>query len=130
VDKPDLSDWHVAWLMWPESGGNCGGNGEIDFPEGRLSEEVGGFHHHAIVGCKQEEAKASGAKFTDWHTYTVEWTPTSMKYILDGKEVLSSTQGIPKQPMRWQLQTEIKDGAGEPTGNLLLDWVAVYKQQP
>jgi hypothetical protein len=129
VDQPDLSDWHVAWLLWPETGGNCGGNGEIDFPEGRLSETIGGFHHHAIVGCEQDSIHTTD-RFTEWHTYTIEWTPYHVKYIMDGNTLLTATEGVPSKPMKWQLQTEIKDTIGEPSGNLMLDWVAVYSYNP
>ncbi|MBY4127648.1 ricin-type beta-trefoil lectin domain protein [Rhodococcus fascians] len=128
VDSPDLSEYYAAWLLWPQSE-NWPYDGELDFPEGALSGNVGGFHHYSgegscADGCK-EPATDIGALFTDWHTYTMEWSPGRVRYILDDTVVLDSTDFVPSTPMRWELQTETKgDGANE--GNLVLDWVSVY----
>ncbi|WP_415975667.1 ricin-type beta-trefoil lectin domain protein [Rhodococcus sp. 077-4] len=128
VDSPDLSEYYAAWLLWPRSE-NWPYDGEFDFPEGSLSGNVGGFHHFSgdgscADGCK-EPATDIGAKFTDWHTYTMEWSPGRIRYILDDTVVLDSTDHVPSTPMRWELQTETK-GDGDSQGNLILDWVSVY----
>jgi|GEM_PF-1551088 len=131
VDTPTLSEYYVAWLLWPQSEVWPEG-GEEDFPEGSLAGNVGGFHHYAgsgaCVGC-QDVAKDIGATFTQWHTYTMEWTPDRIKYILDDQVVLDSTKHVPSEPMRWQLQTET-NGNGTNSGNLMVDWVSVYSYQP
>lgn len=131
TDTANLNEYYVAWLLWPQSE-KWPDDGEEDFPEGRLSGNVGGFHHYvspgACVGC-QDQARDVGAKFNQWHTYTIEWTPGRVKYILDGTVVLDSTKYVPTKPMRWQLQTET-NGNGSSQGNLMVDWVAVYKYQP
>ena len=49
-----------------------------------------------------------GARFTDWHTYTIEWSPGRVRYLLDDVVVLDSTEWVPTTPMRWQLQTETR----------------------
>ncbi|MGC4232072.1 MAG: glycoside hydrolase family 16 protein [Niabella sp.] len=130
VDNDSLNQYYVAWLLWPETE-KWPDDGEEDFPEGHLSGNVGGFHHYAgagaCIGC-QDEATTT-AKFTDWHTYTIEWRPGNIKYFLDGKMILNSDKWVPDKPMRWQLQTETK-GEGVHSGNLIVDWVAVYKYAP
>ncbi|RYZ85667.1 MAG: glycosyl hydrolase family protein, partial [Moraxellaceae bacterium] len=68
-------------------------------------------------------------KFTDWHTYTIEWSPGRVKFILDNTVVLNSTNWVPSGPMRWQLQTETK-GNGSSSGNLMVDWVSVWSYRP
>jgi hypothetical protein len=132
VDTPTLSEYHIAWLLWPKSEVWPQG-GEEDYPEGALSDtKIGGFHHYAGAGaCTngcQDAASAVGA-YTDWHTYTVEWTPGNVKYILDGTVVLNSSKYVPDGPMRWQLQTET-NGSGTHSGNLMVDWVSVYAYSP
>lgn len=128
VDNPNLNEYYVAWLLWPQSE-VWPRDGEFDFPEGGLSGTAGGFHHYSgagsCVGGCQELATDIGARFTDWHTYTIEWSPGRIKYLLDDQVVLESTSWVPSTPMRWQLQTETK-GAGTSNGNLMLDWVSVY----
>lgn len=128
VDTADLDEYYVAWLLWPASE-NWPYDGEFDFPEGTLSGNVGGYHHYAGAGSCADGCKVPamdiGAQFTDWHTYTMEWTPDRIRYLLDEVEVLSSTDFVPSGPMRWELQTETK-GSGSHDGNLILDWVAVY----
>lgn len=130
VDSPDLSEYYVAWLLWPQSG-KWPDDGEEDFPEGPLADTVGGFHHYAgegaCVGC--QDKAVSDKKFTAWHTYTIEWRPNNIKYILDEKIILDSDKWVPAIPMRWQLQTETK-GFGTHSGNLMVDWVAIYEYDP
>ncbi|MBA3724124.1 MAG: glycoside hydrolase family 16 protein [Candidatus Levybacteria bacterium] len=130
TDTADLGPYYVAWLLWPQSE-KWPDDGEEDFPEGALRGNAGGFHHYAgggaCVGC--QDGASSNAKFTEWHTYTMEWSPNRIKYILDGQEILNSTKWVPTKPMRWQLQTET-NGNGNQSGNLMVDWVAVYAYQP
>lgn len=131
VDVPDLEEYHIAWLLWPQTN-KWPDDGEEDFPEGSLGRNITGFHHYAGAGaCRgcQDKADLKGEKFTEWHTYTIEWTPGNVKYIFDGKVVLNSDKWVPDKPMRWQLQTET-NGNGTHSGNLLVDWVAVYKYVP
>ena len=132
VDAPNLSEYYVAWLLWPQSE-RWPQDGEFDFPEGNLAGNVGGFHHYSGAGsctngCQDVANIPAGTKFTDWHTYTIEWTPGRIKYILDGNVVLDSTKWVPSGPMRWQLQTET-NGNGTHSGNLMVDWVSVWRYQ-
>ncbi|MGC0363558.1 hypothetical protein ABH922_001542 [Rhodococcus sp. 27YEA15] len=132
VDSANLDEYYVAWLLWPQSE-VWPRDGEFDFPEGGLAGNVGGFHHYSgagsCVGGCQDVARNIGAKFTDWHTYTIEWSPGRVRYLLDDQVVLDSTAFVPSTPMRWQLQTET-NGFGTSNGNLMLDWVSVYAYDP
>jgi len=129
-----LSDYYVAWLLWPQSenwNGNGPGDGEIDFPEGHLNGTVGGFHHCLFNNSQNcGWANTNGATFDSWHTYVIEWTPQAVRFLLDGQVVMNYTDqsNIPNTPMRWQLQTETNGpGDNNGSGNLELDWVAVYE---
>lgn len=131
VDTPTLSEYSVAWLLWPASD-NWPWDGEIDFPEAPLSGTAWGYHHYAregacVNGC--QESVNTQARFTDWHTYTIEWMPGRIRLLLDGTVVLNTTSWIPDTPMRWQLQTET-NSTGNHNGNLLVDWVSVWAYSP
>ncbi|MBL8159100.1 ricin-type beta-trefoil lectin domain protein [Candidatus Saccharibacteria bacterium] len=131
VDNPHLREYYFAGVLWPQSE-RWPADGEADFPEGYLDGTVSGFHHYAGEGscydC-QEQVREVGARFTEWHTYTIEWTPEKMTFLLDDTVVLESTKWVPQTPMRWQLQADTR-GFGNNDGNLLVDWVSIYQYAP
>ena len=43
---------------------------------------------------------------SEWHTYTIEWSPDLVVFKLDGVEVGRTTERVPNTAMRWILQTE------------------------
>ncbi len=73
---------------------------------------------------------------TQWHTWGVIWTPTSLIYTLDGQEWASVTvpSEIPQQPMTLDIQQQTWCGASpawacptaSQTASLQVDWVAEY----
>jgi hypothetical protein len=123
VDTPTLSEYHIAFLLWPKSE-QWPNDGEIDFPEGALSSTSHAYAHYARSTGGQDGVD-TGVTFTDWHVYTFEWLPGHVRFYLDGDLVLDSTRYVPSKPMRWQLQTET-DGNGTNAGHLLVDWVSVW----
>jgi hypothetical protein len=121
-----LSGYKTAWLLWPDS--NNWDEGEIDFPEGGLNSKIWGFNHcvgNPMQNCSWADTQAT---FTDWHTASIEWTPTRVTFILDGKVVGNDTKNIPHTPMHWILQTETSSATPTITrdGHLTIDWVTVY----
>ena len=124
-----VQGFKVAWLLWPDSE-NWPQDGEIDFPEGNLSETIGAYMHHqnGTFGSDQD-AYASQATFTSWHTTSIEWTPTQVKFILDGNVIGTSTSRIPSTPMHWVIQTKscLVDCPSNATdGNVQIDWLTAY----
>ena len=122
--------YKTAWLLWPDSG-SWPGDGEIDFPEGRLDGTISAFmHRQGASGGGDQDAFDSPATYTSWHTAVIEWSPAATRFILDDKVVGTSTSRIPNTPMHWVLQTETSL-SGAPTdgaaGNVQVDWVAVYR---
>lgn len=131
VDTPTLSEYSVAWLLWPASD-NWPWDGEIDLPEAPLSGTAWGYHHYARQGSCVRGCQVSvntQARFTDWHTYTIEWMPGRVRLLVDGTVFVDTTDWVPDTPMRWQLQTET-NGSGTSNGNLLVDWVSVWAYSP
>jgi beta-glucanase (GH16 family) len=124
-----MSGYKMAWLLWPDS--DNWNDGEIDFPEAGLNETVGGYMHYRNNPSSQDWYRAAGT-VNAWHTATIEWTPASVRFLLDDAVVgiSSDTSKIPNTPMHWVLQTETaitnRAPATNASGHLLIDWVAAY----
>jgi len=129
-----LPGYKLAWLLWPDSE-IWPSDGEIDFPEGELTSTFSGFMHWmGATSGSQQDVYPTTAGAQQWHTATIEWTPSYCRFILDGQVIGTSTQRIPSDPMHWVLQTETSvDGtppADATAGHVLIDWVAAYAYAP
>ena len=121
--------YKTAWLLWPDSEA-WPDDGEIDFPEGNLDGKISAFMHYANPNGGQDEF-STDVTYDDWHTATIEWTEGKVVFILDGKEVGTSTTDVPSNPMHQVLQTETCLGdCGAPPddaeGNVQIDWAVAY----
>ena len=127
--------YKIAWLLWPDSGSWPAG-GEIDYPEGSIDQGFAGFVHHsgAVSGSDQKRIPSSGlaGSFSQWHTATIEWTPTKVEYFLDDRSLGAETAGIPNTPMHWVLQSETEVTStptpDASTAGIEIDWVSVWKR--
>jgi hypothetical protein len=72
---------------------------------------------------------------TQWHTYGVEWTPSGVTWLIDGRVVFTapasqvvSPAQQPDTPMYMDLQSENTTGASAPTGTLSMsvDWAEEF----
>jgi hypothetical protein len=130
-----IPGYKTAFLLWPDDE-NWPADGEIDFPEGELDGTIGAFMHwEGATSGSQQDAYGSSDTYTSWHTATLEWAPTYVKFILDGVTIGDSTSHIPDTPMHWVLQTESDIGASSPpaasaSGNLQIAWVAMWSYDP
>jgi len=131
--------YKTAWLLWPDSAVHPR-DGEIDFPEGNLTEEINGYMHwqNATDGSQQYYA-LSGKTYSSWHTAVIEWAPDRVAFYLDG-ELMQNASGnisewfdkIPNTPMHWVIQTETRLDNIQPSvsdeGYVEIDWVAVWEK--
>jgi beta-glucanase (GH16 family) len=122
--------YKTAWLLWPDSE-TWPNDGEIDFPEGNLGEQMCGFvHPQGGRSGRDQSVYCNGTTYTDWHTAVTEWTPSGVTFYLDGQVMGQATSRIPNTPMHLVLQTETNlDGyapSPDAAGHVLIDWVAVY----
>lgn len=125
-----LPGYKTAWLLWPDSE-RWPTDGEIDFPEARLdgADTTTAFMHRQ--GGSGQDAYDSGIveAGTGWHTATIEWTPGSCRFTLDGRVLGTSTAQVPDTPMHLVLQTETYTSGPPPSdavaGHVLVDWVTV-----
>ena len=89
VDQPtNLAGYKTAWLLWPDS--NDWQEGEIDFPEGNLTGKISAFMHHRGNPQAQEEYHTS-TTYANWHTAVIEWTPQSVRFMLDDTVIGNDT---------------------------------------
>lgn len=130
----EIDGYKTAFLLWPKSE-VWPRDGEIDFAEGDLNGTIGGFVHYQNGTWGGDQAGfETSARYNPWHTATIEWAPTYVKFILDGQTVGYTTTRVPNTPMHWVLQTETNLG-GHPipasaTGNVQFDYVKVWKWDP
>lgn len=117
-------------LLWPVNKVN----GEIDFPESNLDAPIHGFLHTLAGGTQQQNFKST-ASWTSWHTATLEWTPTSVSFLLDGVSLGTTDLDVPQTPMTLAIRAESDlEGAPKPPasahGSMEIDWVTVYSYVP
>jgi beta-glucanase (GH16 family) len=104
--------------------------GETDFPEGEFSGQINAYNHQ--LGAHPEVnslAVGTGARWTDWHVATIDWTPSAMRFYLDDKLVGTDTNAVSQSARSWIVQAaEHSSGsASAMTGSLQIDWVAMYE---
>ena len=120
-----LAGFKTAFLLWPDS--NIWNDGEVDFPEGPLNGTMWGYNHcpgnptHNCAYTNTGVSQGSG-----FHTFTIDWKPDSLTYIIDGRISATTTTNIPTKPMHWVLQTEANGAPVTGSGHLLIDWATVY----
>jgi len=89
-----------AMLLWPTSGWPP----EVDFSEGPTSQGVMATSHWS--GANSQIHAFKRVDMTQWHTYGVAWTPTSLTYTIDGVTWSRMTgAAVPHQAMRLAIQT-------------------------
>jgi hypothetical protein len=126
-----LEGYKTAFLLWSDD--NNWNDGEIDFPEGELNGNVRGYNHCVGAPANNCMVVETNAKYTDWHTYTIDWTPERLTYYIDGVAVGSTTESIPTAKMHWVMQVETADGkipAKTTAGHVLIDWATIYSYTP
>jgi beta-glucanase (GH16 family) len=114
--------WPVA-NVWPP---------EIDFNETGGATIGTSATVHWGSASNQDQRGDNTVDMTQWHTWGVIWTPTSITYTVDGQVwgTVTVASEIPNQPMVLDLQqqTWCSSGFACPTSpeSMLIDWVAEY----
>ena len=114
-------------LLWP----TVGWPPEIDFNETRGGDTSSVATLHFTSANSQEHSTVN-IDMTQWHTWGVLWTPTSVTYTVDGQVwgVVNTTSEVPDQPMTLDItqQTWCSSGFACPTTpeSTDVDWVAEY----
>lgn len=124
-----LDGYGAGILLWSDT--NTWSDGEIDFPEGRLTGTANAANHCLDDPPKNCFLLSTMAKFSDWHTYTIDWTPKLLSYEIDGVTVGSTVTNIPSKSMHWVMQQGTNGIPTQATaGHLLIDWATIYAYKP
>ena len=120
-----------AMQLWPAS--NVWAEGETDFPEGDFGDQINGYNHQ--VGANPEINSLvlnTGASWQTWHVSTIEWSPTIMKFYLDGVLIGQDSNAVSISDRFWAIQAAEHGvgSAGTQIGSLQIDWVALYEYAP
>ena len=120
---------HAYALMWPTHGWPP----EVDFMEYDARDST---HHLLMLTNHYSSANLMQHAFIPgdyrkWHTIGLEWTPTELRYTLDGRTTEVMKGHVPHQPM-WvgianSLGNQVRPGATTPNPvDLDIDWFAYY----
>ncbi|MGP8009605.1 MAG: family 16 glycosylhydrolase [Acidimicrobiales bacterium] len=121
----------IVELLWPTQGWPP----EIDFIEtGGVTTDATATNIWGLdsSGNKEQQQDAITIDMTQWHTWGVVWTPTSITYTVDGQAwgTFTDPSEIPSQPMSLHIQQQTWCSAGFacPTSpeSTDVDWVAEY----
>lgn len=115
-------------LLWPAS--NIWPP-EIDFSEtGEITSGISSTLHFGATN--HIDQLSLRIRMTQWHTWGVVWTPTSVTYVVDGRAwgSINRASEIPHQPMTLDLEQRTmcdshRDCPTRPV-SMLVDWVAEY----
>ncbi|WP_448614645.1 glycoside hydrolase family 16 protein [Modestobacter sp. URMC 112] len=121
-----VAGYGLAFLLWPDSDA-WPHDGEIDFPEGRLTGTIKAYAHHADANGEQDQFDTHRT-MEEWQTTVIEWTPKAVTFYLDGELVGSSTTAVPQEPMHLVLQAGTATSEEPPEdarGFIEVDWVRV-----
>ena len=119
-----------AELLWPK----VGWPPEIDFNEngGSISDTSSTLHFSSTNQMVQNFVTVN---MTQWHTWGVIWTPSSIILVVDGREwgEYTTASEIPQRTMTLDLEqrTSCSKGLECPTvaESMEIDWVAEYVKQ-
>jgi beta-glucanase (GH16 family) len=120
--------WPALWLVatngvWPP---------EIDILEawGPPLPQTGVFFH-PVGGGRVGADPPTGNLAVGWHTFTLDWTPSSLTWWIDGQEALTTNQDIPNEDL--YLIADLADyslaSPGSCNGSLLMRSVKVWQGQ-
>ncbi|WP_135466280.1 carbohydrate-binding domain-containing protein [Crenalkalicoccus roseus] len=126
-----------CFLLWPAS--NDHWPPEVDILETPKGRGMFTNHWQGPGGDHDDhyESHLFDLDYSQWHVYTLEWTPSRLTLLVDGQHVKTFTENIPTGPMSIGLQGHVgaaKDEwyGGSPNGSgvdqvqIFVDYVRVY----
>lgn len=132
---------HSAWWLWPEETIYGASSGEVDIAEWRsgLADRAAPALHYGDVDAVNWHCYITDP--TAWHTFAVEWTDTSMRFVYDGRvcwdTTVQSIDGLksPKpfdEPFFLLLNQAVGTGLNSATdategGTMHVDYVHVWR---
>lgn len=130
-----VANWPAFWL----TGANWPDPIEIDMMEGQGNGTTGNvgqfcatYHWDDQTNPQEQQTCGSNASYPAdaWHVFGVLWTPTSVTYYYDGKELMKITSNVGTAPMLivMSLQTGEWGGPLRVPSTMYSEYVHVYQQ--
>lgn len=119
------SHYHPVALLWPTSE-RWPDDGEIDYFETTGAAKTNTFSLHHAYG-KPHVTPVSIDR--GWHTYAVEWTPTSITGYLDGKPYYTTTNTKQFPPGKMWHSFQLDWMGTQPSTDTIMevDWLRFYR---
>lgn len=140
--------WPAIWMLAQDETGHD----EIDVLEylGHTPWQAWTTNHFGILAKNKEAHGVPIESYEAWsqnfHVYEVEWTPTAIKWFIDGHHVFTSERGrddgrdgMHSRPMFPILETQVGDGwvgdvdysrnETKQDSEYLIDWIRVYQEE-
>jgi beta-glucanase (GH16 family) len=127
-----------AMLLWPRP---ASWPWEIDFAEDNATNKQitsATLHYPSSSGSEVQDERRIQVDSTQWHTFGVEWTPSSITCILDGQVWTQYTNHIPTMPMHVAIQDQAwccgsvgwpcPDSSTPKEVDLQVDWIVQYSK--
>jgi beta-glucanase (GH16 family) len=118
--------WPALWLaptnfQWPP---------ETDIVEHWNTDERFFQHLHSTDGTVQAASESTPNLSADWTTFGLYWSGDQLTWYVNGKKVMSTQAGIPRQPMYFiaNLALEKSPPTGTCTGAMLVKSVRLWQQ--
>lgn len=146
IKMPSGSGFHASWWLWPLSDQ---WPPEIDIVEVKGSEPQTAYMtvhwaENGIVRAYPEQVDFTGDHYAesqfighdfseDFHTFGLEWTPSTLTWYIDGVERHCTNQHVPREPFMLELDLALDSyggGVNESTSfpaSMLVDYVRVYR---
>ncbi len=87
--------WPALWL----AAANQGWPPEIDMLEHWGVSRTSGVVLHAVGGAQIAAWPGTPGLFAGWHTIGLLWTPSRLRWTIDGRTVMTLSRDVPRQPM-------------------------------
>lgn len=118
-------DYHPVALLWPTSE-RWPDDGEIDYFETTGTATTNTFSLHHAYGNPHVTPISIDR---GWHTYALEWTPTSITGYLDGKPyyTTTNTKQFPPDTMWHSFQLDWMGTRASTNTVMEVDWLRVYR---
>lgn len=133
-DAPAAPQFDTTFIAWPQND-DIWQNAEIDYVEENdpARQSVTGFVHCTACPGGQLEAGPEPLSMSEWHTYRMEWTPTDLRFLIDGTVWFETTDkaAISTEPHHATLQTNYEaDGKTPIQTTTEVDWMKIYRYAP
>jgi beta-glucanase (GH16 family) len=109
---PAYGNQIANWPAWWTDSQNWPVTGEMDMMEGLSGSACYHFHYGTSPSDNNGPGGCASGDYSGWHTYGAEWSPGSVTYYYDGKEVGQLTTGITSAPMYLVLENSSSGSYG------------------